>query len=320
MAALIKVGISAWTEPTLVQSGWYPRQARTAEARLRHYASRFPLAEVDSGYYGLPTERQAEAWVERTPRDFTMNVKANALLTAHYTDPRRLPRDLQQALTPALRGKPRLYARDLPPELLAEVARRFSAALGPLRASGKLGLVLLQYPVWFPCSRPSRQELEATCERLAGLPLAVEFRNWTWLSPRNREVVLAFLRAHGLAYTCVDEPQGFSSSLPPLAAVTAPIALVRFHGRNARRWAGKNPSAAVRLQYRYRPDELGEWVPRVHELCAQADQVHVVMNNCHGDDAVTNAAELADLLAQAAEPVVDWREHAQPASLHSGAR
>jgi hypothetical protein len=48
VGAVIKVGISSWTEPTLIASGWYPRQARDVEARLRYYSSRFSLVEVDS--------------------------------------------------------------------------------------------------------------------------------------------------------------------------------------------------------------------------------------------------------------------------------
>src|SRR5262252_4500402 len=116
MAASIKVGISSWTERTLVDSGWYPPGTSDAEARLRYYASQFPLVEVDAPYYALPTRHQAEVWAQRTPAGFTMNVKAYALLTSHYTDPRRLPRDLRESLPPALKEKPRLYAREAPGE------------------------------------------------------------------------------------------------------------------------------------------------------------------------------------------------------------
>jgi uncharacterized protein YecE (DUF72 family) len=294
--AIIKVGISSWTEPTLIETGWYPPGARNAEARLRYYASRFPLVEVDSPYYAIPGERQVEAWRQRTPEGFTMNMKAYALLTEHHTDPRRLPRDLREALPAPLRSKPRLYRREVPAELLAEVDRRFLRALEPLRASGKLGMILLQFPVWFPRSRDSRAELAGLRERLPGLRLAVEFRNWTWMSARNAGDTLRFLREHGLLYTSVDEPQGFASSVPPVAEATGALALVRMHGRNAATWTRQMPSAAARMDYRYRLDELGEWVPRISRLASQAEEVHVILNNCHRDHAVANAAELAGLL------------------------
>src|SRR5437868_478316 len=61
----IKVGISSWTEPTLVKSGWYPAPATTAEDRLRYYASKFPIVEVDSTFYAIPNEKTAELWVAR---------------------------------------------------------------------------------------------------------------------------------------------------------------------------------------------------------------------------------------------------------------
>jgi len=42
----------------------------------------------------------------------------------------------------------------------------------------------------------------------------------------------------------VDEPQGFSSSVPPVVAVTAPLVMLRFHGRNRETWEKKGISTA----------------------------------------------------------------------------
>ena len=84
----ILIGTSSWTDPTLVKDGhFYPREARSAEDRLRYYATQFPLVEVDSTYYYPPSERNATIWIERTPPDFTFNVKAYSLLTGHPTKP-----------------------------------------------------------------------------------------------------------------------------------------------------------------------------------------------------------------------------------------
>jgi uncharacterized protein YecE (DUF72 family) len=69
--ARILVGTTSWTETTLVESGrFYPPEVHTAEERLRYYASRFPVVEVDSSYYGLPPARNAGLWAERTPSGF----------------------------------------------------------------------------------------------------------------------------------------------------------------------------------------------------------------------------------------------------------
>jgi uncharacterized protein YecE (DUF72 family) len=65
MTARILVGTCSWADKTLIDSGWYPPQAKSPEERLRHYADQFPIVEVDSIYYGFPSERHAALWVER---------------------------------------------------------------------------------------------------------------------------------------------------------------------------------------------------------------------------------------------------------------
>ena len=94
----------------------------------------------------------------------------------------------------------------------------------------------------------------------------------------------------------VDEPQGFPNSTPPLAAVTAPLAIVRLHGRNADTWESRTGAASDRFKYLYSDDELEEWVPRVRELAAQTQAVHVLFNNNYEDWGMQNARRMAHLL------------------------
>jgi len=97
--ANILVGISSWTEPTLVKGGkFYPKSANTAETRLKYYASQFPITEVDSTYYGLPNELTSTLWVNRTPSEFTFDIKAFRLFTQHPTMPIVLPKEIREAL------------------------------------------------------------------------------------------------------------------------------------------------------------------------------------------------------------------------------
>jgi uncharacterized protein YecE (DUF72 family) len=94
-------------------------------------------------------------------------------------------------------------------------------------------------------------------------------------------------------------PQGFRSSLPPLAEATDPgLAVVRFHGRDPEAWKHKGPTATPRFRYLYKEGELREWLPRVEHLAEEAREVHVLMNNCYEDYAVNNARQLADLLRE----------------------
>lgn len=267
------------------------------DERLRFYARHFGVVENDAAYYALPSPKQAQLWTDRTPDGFVMDFKAFAPLTTHPTDPKRLPQDLRDTLPAEARAKRRVYPKDLPPGMLDELFTRYWVALEPLRKAGKLGSILLQYPDWFTISRANKEEILRARERLPDDRLAVEFRNATWLSERNAQESLAFLREHGLTYVSVDEPQGFPSSVPPVAAVTSPdLAVVRFHGRNAATWKQPGLSAAERFNYRYTVDELREWVPRIGALAAEAKEVHLLMNNCYGDKAVRNAEELGALL------------------------
>ena len=76
------VGTASWTDPALVRDGhFYPPEAKSAEARLRFYADQFPIVEVDSTYYFPPSEKNAVRWIDRTPKDFTFNIKAYFLPT-----------------------------------------------------------------------------------------------------------------------------------------------------------------------------------------------------------------------------------------------
>src|SRR5437016_833615 len=294
----VVIGISSWTEPTLVKEGnFYPKGASSAEDRLRFYADQFPIVEVDSTYYFPPSERNSELWIERTPKDFTFNIKAYSLLTNHPTKPDSLYKDIQEMVPEELREKKNLYRENLSNEAVEEVWQRFHDALMPLHSSGKLGAVLFQFPQWFVISRKSKAYVEEAAERLKDFRIAVEFRHKSWMEDRNVEETLSFLEEHDLPLVCVDMPQGFDSSLPPIAAVTAKdIAMVRFHGRDPEAWKRKSGGAAERFRYDYSDKELEEWVPRINELQENARETHVLMNNCYRDFAVNNARQLSTLL------------------------
>jgi uncharacterized protein YecE (DUF72 family) len=285
----ILVGTASWTDRTLIDSGWYPHGVDTAAKRLEFYAERFPLVEVDATYYHPPSEQTASLWAQRTPRRFTFNVKAFSLFTQHPTKPSALPKDLRPEAT----DKVNLYLRDVDPGVVNEMWARFLGALEPLRAAGKLGAVLLQFPHWFPISRANKDYLVTCRDRVAPTPVCVEFRNHTWMNERNREETLRFLTEHELPYVVVDMPQGYVSSVPPVVAATADLAVVRFHG-HSQLWTSSN--IHERFGYRYSERELREWVPKVRQLASEAGRTHVLMNNCYRDYAQTNAAQLASLL------------------------
>jgi uncharacterized protein YecE (DUF72 family) len=288
----IEVGTASWTDRTLIESGWYPPEASTPEKRLRYYARQFPLVEVDATYYALPNRQTATAWVERTPESFTFNIKSFSLFTQHPTRVSALPADLRQAAEKT--GKDRVYLRDIDPAIAEEAWDRFLAALDPLRDSGKLGAILLQFPPWFPISRARKDYIVSCAQRVAPRRVCIEFRNETWMTPDNQKETLDFLSSHDLPYVCVDMPQGHRDSIPPVLAVTSDLAVVRMHGHSDK-WDSKD--IYDRFGYRYSDRELTEWAGNVRQLASEAEDTQVLFNNCYSNYAQVNATHLADLLS-----------------------
>lgn len=288
----IRVGTAGWTDKTLIDSGWYPSDATTPEKRLRYYAEQFPLVEVDSAYYALPAEQNAAAWAERTPAGFTFNVKAFSLLTKHPTPVRTLPADLREAAGKS--GRDRVYLKDVGEDVAGQVWDRFLGALEPLRQASKLGAILFQFPPWFPISRANKEYIVACAQRAAPRRICVEFRNHTWMTEDNRKETLDFLSGHDLPYVCVDMPQGYPSSMPPVLAATSDLAVVRLHGHSDK-WDSKN--IHERFGYRYSDKELGTWARKVERLAEDAAETHVVFNNCYRDYAHVNAQQIEALFA-----------------------
>jgi uncharacterized protein YecE (DUF72 family) len=287
----IRVGTAGWTDKTLIASGWYPPEADNPEQRLRYYARQFPLVEVDSSYYALPAERTAAAWAARTPAGFTFDVKAFSLFTRHPTPVKALPADLREAAERT--GKARIYLKDADPEVVEQAWDRFFAALEPLREADKLGAILLQFPPWFPISRANKDYIVACADRAAPRRVCVEFRNRTWMTPDNQKETLEFLSSRQLPYVCVDMPQGYPNSIPPVVAATSDLAVVRMHGHSDK-WESKN--IAERFGYRYSDRELDEWAAKVRGLAAEAAETYVVFNNCYRDYAQVNGQQLIERL------------------------
>src|SRR4029453_1898452 len=128
----IVVGTASWTDKSLIGSKrFYPPRCNSAEDRLRYYATQFPMVEVDSSYYALPSSENSRLWIERTPPGFIFNIKAFRLFTGHQTAPSALPKDIADALGPI--GKKYLYYKDVPSEIRDELWRRYAARIHPLK-------------------------------------------------------------------------------------------------------------------------------------------------------------------------------------------
>jgi len=307
LAATIRIGTCSWADQSLSKH-WYPRGVASGE-RLSYYAERFDTVEVDSTYYRLPVEEMVERWAERTPDGFVMHVKAFGLMTRHPVKADVLPPELREQAPVDDRGRV-----DRPPrELRAEVFARFHAALEPLRAAGKLGGILLQFPSYVVYKPVSLEYLEWAQEQLQGDEALVEFRHHSWLNEENRAATLAFLEEHGMTHVVTDSPriEGTKNMVPTVPAVTGDTAYVRLHGRNASTWNKRGGSAAERFDYLYSEEELRELVEPLGELAGEAEQTFVLLNNNgrsadgtggYVAQAPTNAVMLRRLLDDAGVP------------------
>jgi uncharacterized protein YecE (DUF72 family) len=289
----IFVGTASWTDKTLIKSGaFYPREIDTAESRLRFYARHFSTVEVDSTYYALPSEKNATLWVERTPQEFVFHIKAYSMLTGHPTLVKTIPRQLREGLPQE--ALTRSQIKDFPREWVLKTLDLFRTALTPLKAAGKLGCILFQFPPWFVPSSRAYAWMETLREKLPGHQVAVEFRNTKWLSTTEIRRSTDFLKNQNICYVAVDAPWIPRWEGP--APVTASVAYVRLHGRNRENWFKKGIETAQRYRYLYTEAELEAWTVKLREASTTAQKTFVLFNNCFEDYGIRNAMTFRDLV------------------------
>jgi uncharacterized protein YecE (DUF72 family) len=153
--------------------------------------------------------------------------------------------------------------------------QKFVELIEPLYLSGKLGCILIQLP---PKYEYKPNELEAFFEILpTHIKFAVEFREESWM----REETWNLLKRYQVAYTIVDEPL-----LPPEIHVTSSFAYFRWHGHGARPW----------YNYRYKPEELKPWIPKITETAERVEKVYGYFNNHYHGYAVENCLQVLEML------------------------
>jgi uncharacterized protein YecE (DUF72 family) len=283
VAGKVLIGTSSWADPGFVEE-WYPKDLPARE-RLRWYADRFPVVELNSSFYAIPERTTVGRWARETPDGFVFDVKLHRLLSRHASKLQELPPELRDGVEVSPRGRVRLT-----PELEAEMIDQLKHAVEPLDEAGKLRAFLLQLTPAFGPGKNELEELDPLIERLAPHPVAVEFRHRGWVRGDRAKRTLAYLSERRAAFVCVDAPREDQIPImPPIDAVTRDdIAYMRLHGRNAEGYL-RGKTVAERFGWRYSDEELEEVAGRVRGLAEQAGEVHVLFNNNRGDDAPTAA-------------------------------
>lgn len=295
----IVVGMASWSDPSLLKSKrFYPRGHSAPERMLRYYASQFPMVEVDSSFFAMPTPSNSTLWVQRTPDDFRFNIKSFRLFTGHQTPPNVFPPDIRAELPPLTGRKKNWYYADLPPVIVDEMWRRYKEAIEPLRSAGKLRAVHFQFAPWVTAATEWRAHVEECVARMGDYRLAVEFRNKTWFGGEGRaEQTLAWEEALGVTHVIVDGPQLGNFAHGVWAVTTPDLALVRLHGNNEETWNAKGLAAASeRFNYEYSDAELCAIAERTADIAEKAFDVQVIVNVNYEDQGIRAGRRLAEML------------------------
>jgi len=250
--------------------GFFYPKAILDKDMLPFYAERFPMVEVNSTYYTVPSAGSMRAMASKVPSDFEFVVKAHGSIT-HERGP---------------------LTKSLPP---------FLKAIEPIKEVGKLGCLLFQFPGSFHCDDYGLAFLGELREALPEeWPAVMEFRHDSWV----RDEVYDALNHLDFGFVNCDMPK-LRGLLPPTDIVTSPISYVRFHGRNAANWY-EHEEAYQRYDYVYADVELDEWVPRLVDIGRRSRKSYVVFNNHPRGQSAENARALRGKLAQA-EPGLEFK-------------
>ncbi len=293
---MIRIGTCSWAEKTLISSGeFYPQEVRSAEERLRYYASRFDTVEIDSTYYAIPPVRNAFLWAERTPDEFVFHIKAFGGLTGHGVSPEVLPKEILKDMSVSAREKRFIYLRDR--EVIRHVMSLFLESVSPISEGGKLGLLVFQFPPWFRYGKGQIDHLVFLKELTSPYRVGIEFRHGSWLNRKNRENTLSILRDLEFTYIIADEPwYGTEATVPYLPATTTDTGYFRLHGRNRKNWLRKGIETSLRYDYDYSDEELRGFIPDIQRIGSTTRECYIMFNNCHGASAVKNALRLIELI------------------------
>lgn len=166
--------------------------------------------------------------------------------------------------------------------------------LDVLQEAGKLGALLVQFPVSFKNTNENRDWVESVIGKFREYPLVMEVRHASW----NNEGILRYFAEKGVAFCNIDQPK-LGQALRPTEHVTAPVGYVRLHGRNYKEWF-ESDNRDDRYNYLYTKDELEGWKERITRIAEKAEKTYAVTNNHFRGQAAVNAIQLKRMLGQAA--------------------
>jgi uncharacterized protein YecE (DUF72 family) len=253
----------------------YPPDLKKQKIHPLEYLARFfDCCEINTSFYGHIRPSVARDWCRKVN-----GVNPNFMLTAK----------LYQGFTHVPRGSkpPSPFNLTVSPE----DERMAREGLDSLAAEGKLGAVLMQFPISFKNADDTRDYLFKLIGKFRQYPLVLEIRHSSW----NDRDLLARLTEEGVGFCNIDQPR-LGASLRATKHVTSPVGYVRLHGRNYKEWFQAD-NRDDRYNYLYKPDELKGWAEKIRSVEQKSEKTFAITNNHYKGQAAVNALELKSMLS-----------------------
>jgi uncharacterized protein YecE (DUF72 family) len=257
------VGTSGYSYGEWIEAGFYPKGTPSGRM-LPLYAEKFSITELNYTWYQMPRPEAVERQRVMVPEFFLFSAKLTRTLT-HEIDIKNWKKE----------------------------ADLYREGIAPLIETGQLAAVLIQFPPQFTWMPPNRKYLASLLDKLAGLPLAVEFRHNSWAV----DSVFAELERRKASLVTVDAPD-LPQMFPWTDVITNPyLAYFRFHGRNAKSW--KSGNMQLQFDYNYSEDEMAGWIEERFEPMSKNIRKGILFFNNHvRAQAPDNAKKMIRLLKQ----------------------
>jgi len=168
---------------------------------------------------------------------------------------------------------------------------RTREGLDAIASEGRLGALLIQFPVSFKNTSLNREYLDRLLRQFIEYPRVVEVRHSSW----NDAETLAAFTQKDVGFCNIDQPL-LGRSLAPTEHVTGAIGYVRLHGRNYEQWFDSD-NRNDRYNYLYNARELAGWKERIESIAERAQKTYVITNNHFESKAGVNALELKAMIS-----------------------
>ena len=302
IASRIRIGTAGWSYKDWDGILYPPEVTRKKIHPVEFMARFFDVIEINTSFYGHIRPELGRFWARKAAAvnpEFLFTAKLHRSFTHSplaVTEPTSAasirPNDEDERLAErgrrvadVERARDLLVGGELP-----QAERLAREGLESLASEGKLGALLIQFPVSFKNTSLNREYLEQLLRQFIEYPRVVEVRHESWDNP---ETIAEFMRQN-VGFCNIDQPQ-LGHALAPTEYVTSSIGYVRLHGRNYEQWFDSD-NRDDRYNYLYKPQELQKWKEKIEAISQRAGSTYVIANNHFQAKAAVNALELRHLL------------------------